>query len=96
MSDQPTPRDMSDAGALVRDTWLKQWRDQAGTPGYPMSQLECANSVGISRSRWAEIEGGASCFMETALKIEALTGIASRDFHKRSKWRKPAKRSGKR
>ena len=74
---------MTEAGEVVaqRATWLRQWREATGK-----MQIECAQAVGISRSRWAEIEAGAAPSHVAALAIEKLTDIAPRDFHQRSTW----------
>lgn len=74
-----------------RDTWLRQWRI-----AHAKQQDECADAVQISRSRWAEIEAGASPSFALAQRIEDYTGIAARDFHKRTRWRKPQRGRGKR
>lgn len=59
-------------------TWLRQWREREG-----LTQEAMADRVGVSRSRWSEIERGderAQPLLEVALRIEALTGIPPRDF----------------
>lgn len=92
----PDTLGMMKAGTVMArgETWLEQWRH--GAKAHPLTQAECAAAVGISRSRWSEIEAGAACFMETALKIQAFTGIAPADFHKRSKWRRTETENGRR
>jgi transcriptional regulator with XRE-family HTH domain len=59
-------------------TWLRRWRDRQG-----LTQDDAAAQVGISRNRWSEIEtGSGDCTLDTALKIEALTGIAPKDWRR--------------
>lgn len=84
-----------------RDTWLKQWRTCSHSRhGFALTQGDVVYSLEklgarVSRSRWSEIENGATCTFETARAIEKLTGIAAADFHKRSKF-KPAKKKAQR
>lgn len=58
-------------------TWLCQWREREG-----LSQDAMAALVGVSRSRWSEIErgDGFNPLLEVALNIERVTGIPPRDF----------------
>lgn len=73
---------VADAG-----TWLQQWRTAQGK-----KQDWCAERVGVSRSRYAEIEAGAAPSFDVAVKLQKLTGIAPADFHKRTKRRQVAGR----
>lgn len=65
------------AQPLARDNWLRRARKRLG-----LTQAAAGALVGLSENRWSEIEAGMSCALSTALAIEALTGIAPKDWRR--------------